>query len=429
MAAIPLTLNPNYLAMVRSTRELHQLLAAGKDDSPEANAIRDATDGPWEALSEIERNRVRNLSEDLYSLVEPPPAAQAMNPQAQAKLNEAFEAKQRGEWDRALDLLRRWRAHIDPALVSYLRGSIWLEAGDPGTASLFLAHAARQQPDNENYLAMSLYALNFADPAAARVRADEILREFGKYAPAVVLRAADIKLMSARTTSEAEGQRVIGLLEPILKDTLIRFEQQEPGKFDRSSYVEALALLGFGCEFLGNTQAALGFYSQGLQLDPYNDALLIARGVLLYGTSPRAITDLEMAIRTDSPLIWPYVFLAHHNLVNHRFEECRKLCERALGMKGSPAVISEVSEWLAIAQAGLGFPAELVRGSFDNAIRFDPSNERAKRNLAAFEAANKPIAVNELETRSVGAVRTSGLAERRSAIADRLAEKRLAMAA
>jgi hypothetical protein len=114
----PLTMNPNYLAMVRGTRELHQLLTVGKDDSPEAEAIRDATDGPWQVLSEVERNRVRNLSEDLYSLVEPLPSPQRMTAEAQAKLLEAFEARQRGEWDKALDLLRRWRAHIDPSLVS-----------------------------------------------------------------------------------------------------------------------------------------------------------------------------------------------------------------------------------------------------------------------------------------------------------------------
>ena len=202
-------------------------------------------------------------------------------------------------------------------------------------------------------------------------------------------------------------------LEPILANALARFEQQDPGTIDQSSYVMTLALLGFGYEFLGKWQAALEFYSRGLQLDPYNDALLVARGVLLYGTSPRAIADLETALRTGSPLIWPYVFLAHHYLLNGRFEECRKLCERALGMKGSPAVMSEVSEWTAIAQAELGFPAEVVRGSFDNAIRIDPSNARAKRNLAAFEAANPPITDKIWETRSTGAVRTSGLAERR----------------
>jgi tetratricopeptide (TPR) repeat protein len=412
-AAKLLTMNPNYLAMVRGTRELHQLLAAGKEDSPEADAIRDATDGPWESLSEVERNRVRNISEDLYSLVEPPPDAQPMNPQAQAKLSEAFEANQRGEWDRALDLLRRWRAHFDPALVSYLRGSIWLEAGDPGTAALFLEHAFKLQPDNENYLALFLNAQNIADPAAARKFAEEILQEYAKYSPIVVSHAADIKFMSALTTSETEERQVFERLEPILRSTVARFEKQDLSQFDRSSFVRTLALLGFGYEFLGRMQDALELYTRGLQLEPNNDGLLVARGILLYGTSIRAISDFERAIKYGSPLIWPFVFLAHHNLVNGRFQECRKLCERVLSMNGSAAVMSEVSEWMAIAQAELGFPADMVRASFDDAIRLDPSNERAKRNLAAFEAANKPLTVKKWETRTVGAVRTSVLAERR----------------
>ncbi len=60
-------MNPNYLAVERGVRELHALIAEGKEDSPEADAIRDATDGPWESLSEAERQRIRNLSEALYS--------------------------------------------------------------------------------------------------------------------------------------------------------------------------------------------------------------------------------------------------------------------------------------------------------------------------------------------------------------------------
>jgi tetratricopeptide (TPR) repeat protein len=223
--------------------------------------------------------------------------------------------------------------------------------------------------------------------------------------------------MSARTTSEAEARRVLELLEPIHKSTLAKFDQQDPSEFDRSSYVMALALLGFGYEFLPRWQAALELYSRGLQLEPYNHSLLVARGILLYGTSSRAVTDLEMAIRAGSPLIRPYVFRAHHNLLNGRFDEYRKLCERALSMNGSAAVMSEVSEWMAVAQAELGFPAEMVRASFDNAIRLDPSNERATRNLAAREAANKPITVKIWETRSADAVRTSLRAERRFATA------------
>ena len=111
----PLTMNPNYLAMVRGVRELHVLMSEGKDDSPEADAIRDATDAPWESLSEIERRRVRNLSEDLYSLHEPAAPAPQTSPQGQSKLLDAVEARNQGDWDRALDLLRRWGSYVDPA--------------------------------------------------------------------------------------------------------------------------------------------------------------------------------------------------------------------------------------------------------------------------------------------------------------------------
>jgi hypothetical protein len=186
MSPRPLKLTPEYVAVVRGVHELHRLSIAGNDDSPEADAIRDATDQPWNALPEVERNRVRYLSEDLYSLVEQPPVAQSMNAEAREKLSEAFEARHRGEWDKALDLVRQWRACIDPALVSYLRGSIWLEAGDPATASLFFEHAATLQPDNVKYQEMFLYTLTIADPDAARKRVEAILRNNEAFLPATI---------------------------------------------------------------------------------------------------------------------------------------------------------------------------------------------------------------------------------------------------
>src|ERR1019366_7406551 len=138
-------------------------------------------------------------------------------------------------------------------------------------------------------------------------------------------------------------------------------------------------------------QAALKYYAEGLQADPDNDGLLVARGMLLYGTSLRAEADFELAIRRGSPVIWPYFFLAHHFLVNGRFQECRMLCERALEMPGSDAVKSELYEWLAISQTELGFPVEIIRKSFEAAIRLDLGNDRAQYNLAEFEAAIRPV--------------------------------------
>jgi tetratricopeptide (TPR) repeat protein len=412
----PFTMNPSYLAMVRGVRELHLLIAEGKDDSPEADMIRDSTDAPWESLSELERRRVRNLSEDLYSLHEPVASPGPPNPIAFSKLLDALEARKQGEWDRALDLLRQWGSSVDPAMVSYVRGAIWLEAGEPATAALFFEHASKLQPESENYLAMLLHTLSLFDPDEAHRRAEAILGEPDKSRPLIVAHAASIELKSLKNASETEANKRFQRLVPILESTVNRFEQEDLSTVDRSSYVMTLANLGLAHEFLGATQLASESYSRGLKLAPDNDALLVARGMLLYGTSARAITDFVEAVRLRSPVIWPYFFLAHDRLQNKRFEECRRLCEQALEMPGSAAVRSELFEWLAISQSELGFPGETVRASFENAIRLDPSNERGGRNFAAFESAGRrPITV--WVTRSSAAVRSSGLAERRYSLA------------
>lgn len=74
------------------------------------------------------------------------------------------------------------------------------------------------------------------------------------------------------------------------------------------------APLGFCHESLGQNQAVLRCYSRGLAADPSNVALLVARGTLLYGESPRAVNDFESAIRSGSTGVWPDFFLAHHSL-------------------------------------------------------------------------------------------------------------------
>jgi tetratricopeptide (TPR) repeat protein len=414
MAPKPLTMNPNYLAMVRGTRKLHQLIAAGMDDSPEADAIRDATDGPWEALSEIERNRVRNLSEDLYSLIEPPPATQPMNHQAQSKLSEAFEARQRGEWDRALELIRRLAVFLAPDMVSFFRGRTWLDAGDIETAVLFLKHASKLQPDNGNYLAIYLYALEKVDPMAGRALARQILNDPDNNSPVVVVRAADIVFDASQSLPEVKATQQFRELITVIDRALSRIEASAEVGMDSLHYGIGVLLLAFCHELLGNTQAAADSLTRGLQQDPSNPGILGTRGIVQYGISPRAVSDLELAVRNGSTELWPFYFLAHHYLLTARFEECRKFCERVLSMNSSAAVKSEVCEWMAIAEAELGFSTDMVRASFESAIRFDSSNERAKRNLAAFETA---IAMKNFETRSPGAVRSSSLAERRSAMA------------
>ena len=56
-----------YLTVERATRELHQLLAAGKNGSPEADVLGATIDDLWESLSEAERLQIWDLSQDLYA--------------------------------------------------------------------------------------------------------------------------------------------------------------------------------------------------------------------------------------------------------------------------------------------------------------------------------------------------------------------------
>src|SRR5262245_2491786 len=109
MTPQPLSQSPAYQEVVRGLLRMHQYTVDGQDESDEADALRELMDRPWQKLSAAERERITGLSKDLYAVSGPTPAApEQMNPQAQGKLGEAYEARERGEWDRALELLRRW---------------------------------------------------------------------------------------------------------------------------------------------------------------------------------------------------------------------------------------------------------------------------------------------------------------------------------
>jgi tetratricopeptide (TPR) repeat protein len=412
MASHALTFSPSYLAVARGIRELHRLGLEGQDDSPEADAIRDAADGPWVALSETERRRVSGLSEDLYSVSEPASEVFETNPRAQAKLVEAFEAYQRGEWDRALELVRRWSKHFPPALASYLRGLIWLEAGDAETAALFCEHAAQLEPQNGKYLAYYLEALDRVDPTEARKRSEGILQDAENYPPLAVARASDTLLKSIRQATEAEAASWSRRLVSVLERNITRIAGEDEGGLDQSTYALTSGLLGISYERVGDNRKAIESYSRGLQVDPNNGGMLYLRGILLYGASPQAITDLARAVALGTLVFLPYYCLAHHYLINGRFKDSLAMCERALGMLAPDSVKSELTEWAAICQAELGFPAQFVEASFETSIRLNPSNDRARQNLAAFEEAMRPPITKPWETPTAAIVRASATSAR-----------------
>lgn len=160
--------------------------------------------------------------------------------------------------------------------------------------------------------------------------------------------------------------------------------------------------------------------TRAIALDPRNDVLLIARGIIGYGSNVSSITDFEQAIKLNTQIIWPYYFMAHYLLSNNRMEECRVMCERAMEKVTPLRIQSELCEFLGIALTNLGYPRQVAQRAFENAIRVDPSNERARQNLQRFLtaiAANSPRPIN-WDRPSESYIRSSAQQQRTSAQAD-----------
>ena len=412
--------NPTFAFVAKGLVDLHRLIKAGQEDSPEAEAIRNALDGPLAALNPAEKQRAQWLSEDLYSISEPADesALKPMNPQAQQQLNEAYEARQRGDLDYALALLRRWKDYISPALLSYLRGTLWREFLCPEVATVFFEHASQREPTNSNFLRCYLYGLTETRPDAAATLATKLLDRSADHDPSNVSIAASILYKATAGMSLVAAEQVCRDLIRPLKEAVLKLQRAESEM--SVALGPALVLLGACQEALGDTKSAFECYSQAIQVSPGDDSPLIARGILRYGKSPSAIEDLASAAHLSSTAVWPYLFLAHHYLSTQQYDRCRITCERGLLTSGSDVAKSQLEEWRAIAQSELGFSPDLVRTAFEAAIRLDPSNEQAKRNLARFEEAlasdPRPQRLT-WEQRSDAAIRNFGLAERRFSLA------------
>lgn len=387
MATHPHFGSPTFKLVVQGVLALHRLIEQGQDDSPEADSVRDALDAPLRVLNRTEKDRAQWLSEDLFSVSEPAASTtlNPLNPQALQELMEAIRARDTGEWDRALALLRKWRDHIPPALLSELRGSIWWSAGYSDVAAAFLQHAAELDRTNIAYQELLMHALADCDPVGARMLARQVLEDSENCAPILVARAADIRYHDTRTSSIVDSARIYRELIPVLERNVARIEE-DPNLVSRASaYATTILLLGSCYEHVGEARTAGEYYTRGLRENPQHLGLLVKRGILMYGVRPSAISDFEQAVRLDSPLVWPYLFLAHHYLITSQLDQCRAMCDRGLRMPGSNMAKSQLQEWLAIAQAELGFSPERVREAFEAAIRSDPTNDLAQRNQRIFE--------------------------------------------
>jgi len=133
--------NPHFRAYARLLHQLHQLIRAGADETAEGEALRERMDEPANFLDQEEIECLRGISADFYTLSEPPWQVQPSPSELWEELQAAIDARDRGDFVRALEIVRKHQRYRDTAEMSALRGSIWLQAGESEIAVDFFRRA------------------------------------------------------------------------------------------------------------------------------------------------------------------------------------------------------------------------------------------------------------------------------------------------
>jgi tetratricopeptide (TPR) repeat protein len=401
-----MTNGTNYETVRDGLLELHRLFLAGQKKSPEVEAVRNATDEPWNELTEEEQELFTGLSIDLYEIEGIKRESSGLTEQqARAMIQDAYLAREAGEFDESLKLLRDCQEFSSDARGAYIRGTIWQRKGDPKVAAVFFKRAVDLEPTNSNFHAIWLHQLKSVDPSAAAVEAEKVLSNPAKFAPVAVVYAAEIAYIQTLPKSDPESTLVYRRLVPIMKHEIDRLRSMRPTP-PKSLFGMGLSLLASCHEHLQEIPQAFDYYSEAIRLDPGNSTLYLARGKLLYGDDPAvAIEDLETAVTLKEPLVWPYLFLSHYYLGTGQYEKVLNLAAAGLALPSIGRVRSSLLEFRAIAEAQLEFPKNIVRRSFEEAIRNDISNQRALRNLEAFDKMTGRVSLDTWERPTASAVR------------------------
>jgi tetratricopeptide (TPR) repeat protein len=377
----------HYRETVRPLKELHFLMVAGKSDSDEADAVRDSMDDHWYHLSPIETRRVRGLSADLYTLVDPPTPPRQLDQETAETCRLAEAAWRNNDWDGTLELLRNRPHPYPPAHVAFMRAACWEKLGDLETSRLFLERAASLSPGNAQYLlAFTWNLLRLGRLTDVISVADRISALDKRGPPDVLFGVASVLVGSIQLVGDAEAKkRVIAKAIDVIRIAIANEEQLPEKERSQSSIVTSYVNLGTCYRLLGRDDLALGAYNAALDLDRDNDAALVGRGLLQFRCDrPASIEDFRRAVQGKSAFVWPYYFYAFHLASRGQFDECIRVCRSGLQRTNDASMQAEFYQWIAIAQDALGESKDSVQENFEIARSLAPLNQGIFKNYQLF---------------------------------------------
>ncbi len=137
-------LDEHFREYISLLARLQQFFLEGKEDSPEADALRDRMDRPWDALSPEQSEIVAGLCADLNGMIDGP--SPGTNPSESELLQESLalrEARDAGDMLAVLRHLRALTHYHSPAEVAALRAEAWDRIGETEMARLFSEYARK----------------------------------------------------------------------------------------------------------------------------------------------------------------------------------------------------------------------------------------------------------------------------------------------
>lgn len=380
-------------ALERLTLALHVLIRAGRGDDDEADQVREQMVDIWETLSPEHRALLDNLSGDLFMLAgdEVLETGEALSSSFAQAMKDAW---QRQDWVAILALLRRSevRAVVPDHHAAYVRGRCWSSLDYFEAALTFFDHAAHLEPNNDNYAYLALDALvRSGRMDEALERANVILRE---QAPSArrLFKAADVLFHAARHFDEAAAATVYKRVLLVL-DRALALDASLPAEERLSSLTGGGYVVKGVChEHLEQPEEAKRAYTAALAVDPESDAALTARGLLSLDTDrTAALRDFERAVKKGTPLLWPYLYLAHDALQSGEFRRCLDMAQQAIARTRAPVLRANLMEWMAIASLELAPGSKTSIALLQEAQVANPLSDRIAANLQD-RLADKPAA-------------------------------------
>lgn len=368
--------------------KLHEFIAAGKGDDSDADLLRGEMEVYWRSLTEVEQERFRHLSADLYVITEGGVRSIQMTAEARAQWAKQFRAcHEKGEWDGVLAVLRSPPEPVPKDLVAFMQARCWENLGFVEVALVFMKEAARLHPVND--LFVLVYLQRLALKGEALECAERIIRDQSSLPEALYVAAVEV-IASTKDKPLTDIKQTLEQVAQGLRKALTAFLEHPDQRLLPEIERQIVAALALCFERLGKRQSELQLYSDVLTRAPNDVDALTWRGIKLLESGnkderQKALQDFMKAVMLGCSTVWPWFFMAQDALEHHKYLDCLRLTNRAIELTDRNEVLAQLHEWQGISFTMLGQPATIALGSFDRAIQLDPQNEAILENRRTAE--------------------------------------------